>query len=125
MRPLPHAQHTRIVEQLSERFPAAAELLTNPAADLLAFTALPKEHWRQIWSNNTQERLSKQLRRRTEVVGVSPNRAAALRLVGAVLSEQHDVRVWTLRAPGSDASNDVPGLAVAFPLEGPPGSYAG
>jgi putative transposase len=52
------AQHARIVEQLDERFPAAAELLTDAAADLLAFTAFPKEHWRQIWSNNPQERLN-------------------------------------------------------------------
>ena len=46
------AQHTRIVEQLQDRFPAAAELLADAAGDLLAFTAFPKEHWRQIWSNN-------------------------------------------------------------------------
>jgi putative transposase len=84
------AQHARIVEQLQERFPAAGELLADAAADLLAFTAFPKEHWRQIWSNNPQERLNKELRRRTEVVGIFPNRAAVLRLLGAVLAEQHD-----------------------------------
>jgi putative transposase len=84
------AQHARIVEQLQDRFPAAAELLADAAADLLAFTAFPKEHWRQIWSNNPQERLNKELRRRTDVVGIFPNRAAVIRLVGAVLAEQHD-----------------------------------
>jgi putative transposase len=84
------AQHGRVVEQLQDRFAEAAELLIAAADDLLAFAAFPSEHWRQIWSNNPLERLHREIRRRTDVVGIFPNRTAVIRLVGAVLAEQHD-----------------------------------
>ena len=85
-----HEQHARIVDQLQVRFPTAAALLEEAGTDLLAFTSFPKEHWRQLWSNNSLERLNKEIRRRTDVVGIFPNRAAVVRLVGAVLAEQND-----------------------------------
>ena len=85
------AQHARVVEQLkATRFRDAADLLEQAQADVLAFTQFPKSHWKQIWSNNPQERLNKEIRRRTDVVGIFPNRAAVIRLVGAMLAEQHD-----------------------------------
>jgi transposase-like protein len=92
------AQLASVCATLRERFPAVVQLLADAEEEVLTFYDFPEAHWRQIYSTNPYERLNKELKRRSAVVGIFPNREAVVRLFGALLAEQNDEWLVTKHA---------------------------
>lgn len=118
--PAAHAQWRRVADQLRPKVPKLADLMDAAEEDVLAYMDFPREHRAKIHSTNPIERLNGEIKRRTDVVGIFPNEAAVIRLVGALLLEQSDewatqraryMTLETITALGDTAPVSLPAIA--------------
>lgn len=110
-----HQQWQQVADALREKFPKLADMMDGSREDVLAYMTFPKDHWAQIASTNPLERVNKEIKRRADVIGIFPNDAAVVRLVGALMLEQNDEwavsrRYMTLETLGSVSHNPIVSL---------------